>query len=178
MNKRWTYRQKLRLLIPAYVLALLLCYLLAFRQTFREYAQYRRNRQTAVAGDPGASALAVLEEKKRTLGQIDQLSASDTVVLDRELLATLDSCCEVFHLSLKEYKPLPLPDTGARVWTRRLMVEGRFAGALQLVYVFEQKHPLCRIASVDFKKYKDNQDKKTRLSCILYVQNLVTHEKH
>jgi hypothetical protein len=175
MNRKWTYRQKLRLLLPAFGLALILCYLLAFRLTIREYQQYDRLRQVPVAGDPGDHALAVLEEKKRTLEQLDLLHATDTVVLDRQLLNTLDSCCEAFHLDLKEYKPLPVPDTGG-VWTRRVTVEGRFAGALRLVYVLEQKHPLCRVASVDFKKYKDNQDKKNRLSCTLYVQNLVTHE--
>jgi len=88
----------------------------------------------------------------------------------------LDSCCKEFDLSLKEYKPIPSHEPGEKISTRMITVEGKFEDALKMVYVFEQKEQLCRVASVNFRKYIDNRDKKSRLACTMYVQNLMTHE--
>jgi len=176
MGKKGTYQTKLKWLAGGYAIALILCYTLGFRKTAQVYAEYNEKQKMNLSGQTEAVSMNMLTGKRLVLESMRKLYTTDTVVLDRQFLEKLDSCCKEFDLSLKEYKPIPSHEPGEKISTRMITVEGKFEDALKMVYVFEQKEQLCRVASVNFRKYIDNRDKKYRLACTMYVQNLMTHE--
>lgn len=158
-------------MLAGYALLLVVCYRLAIRKTVDEYFLYCKKSANAQQATTNEGNYLLLKKKKEQLQAIERKYLTDTAMMDRKILVTLDNYCQELQLNLREYKP-SAPGTEGKVWTRSITLEGNFANITRLIYQFEQKEQLCRIASVHYKSYQDNANKKNKLSCIIYLQNL------
>ncbi len=77
-------------------------------------------------------------------------------------------------MRLKEYKPYGFShEDSLSVLTRVVTVNGAFVPCLKFLYALEKLRQLGRISATEFKTYKDPQDKKLKLDCTIYIQNLI-----
>lgn len=172
MLKNLSYRQKLKLLAVTAIVMFLLVFQFALKNTFAEWRKSKAFADTENKGNVTENFAREMNRHKQEITQLEDLYSIDSTLKDQRLLIALDSCCNGYELTLKEYKPVNNFGDNNIIWTRFFTVEGRFTNILRLVYYFEQTHKLCRVCSVQYKSYVD-VDKSLKLSCTVYVQNFI-----
>lgn len=173
MFKKLSHRQKLKLTSAVALLAMLLCYRLSISRTVEEYRKFaaHKNEKQYVMDAPSVENILANEER---IDAYFRKYALDTLLPEKNLLAVASNYCKSNGLSLKEYKPYDLPSHDSiPVLTRIITVEGGFIPCLKLVNVLETGGKVGRVSSVDFASYTDPKDKTVRLTCTLYIQNLI-----
>jgi hypothetical protein len=180
-----TYKQKLKWLGAGAVLALILCYGLAIQNTIREYSRYAQSEEAAgqgidpgsphVTGSPGSpSGPDASGLSGASLQLLYTRFILDTMQSDKNLLSVASNYCKDNDLQLKEYKPVNFSKTDStRVLTRVVTVEGRYIACLKFLFALETRKNAGRVSAAEFKSYMDTQEKKTRLDCTIYIQNLI-----
>ncbi|MFT4092623.1 MAG: hypothetical protein QM640_03200 [Niabella sp.] len=165
------YRKKLQLLLWSVLPLFLLCYLLAFKKTLNTINAYNNNRMAALQSSRKLDSLSVYEKKSDEIGSWKKQYILDSTVMDANIVAALNVHCDDLGLNFKEYKPLGI--SNQHVWTRIVTVAGDYKAMLKLVFNLEQENRICRVASVNFKKVKDNSSGKEDLNCTFYIQNVI-----
>jgi hypothetical protein len=186
-----TYKQKLKWLGAGAVLALILCYVLAIQKTIGEYSRYAQSEEAAGQGfDPGTpgspaapgstgsgslgTAVRQWMSRDQQVGLLYTRYVLDTMQSDKNLLSVASNYCKDNDLQLKEYKPVNFSKTDStRVLTRVVTVEGRYIACLKFLFALETGKNAGRVSAAEFKSYMDTQEKKTRLDCTVYIQNLI-----
>lgn len=181
MLNKLSYKQKLKGIGILSLLALVLCYRLSISRTIEEYQKYSQDRALTAGQAPDAASLTDLQVREDRVSGLFTRYALDTLQPEKNLLSVASNYCKLHNLQLKEYKPYSLSHTDSiPVLTRTVTVGGAFIPCLRLLYELESSGQVGRISSVDFKGYTDLQDKKPKMDCILYIQNLIStdHETH
>jgi hypothetical protein len=175
-----TYKQKLKWLGAGAVLILILCYALAIQKTIREYSRYEKYDeaagQAATPGMSGMSGMSVQEWRSREeqVGRLYTRYVLDTMQSDRNLLSVASNYCKGNNLQLKEYKPVNFSMTDStQVLTRVVTVEGGYIACLKFLFTLETGKNAGRVSAAEFRSFMDTQDKKTKLDCSVYIQNLI-----
>jgi hypothetical protein len=175
--KRWnqlSYKQKLRLLGISVLPLLFLCYKFAFAKTVSEYKTYTLQNRHSLSADTTHVSFASLETKKIQIENILKEYELDTLSTNKNLITAVTGFCEENQLDLKEYKPINVADIDSiKLVTRSVVVEGDFIKCVQLVYALENEYQVGRVSSVNYKTYTDLKSKSTRLTCTIYIQNII-----
>lgn len=176
MWKKLPYRQKIKILGIAGVLLLVICYKFSISRTIDEYKVYKENKQLSQqTTDAGTPSRVMLEEKEKQLNRLLEQFSLDTLDNSKNLLSLVGNYCNSHNLTLKNYSPYPVSGTDTlQVLTRYINVEGAYVDCLKLVYELETRWKAGRVSSVLFKSYTDVNKAETHLSCMIYIQNLVT----
>jgi len=174
MFSKLSYKQKLKGIGIASLLALILCYRLSISRTIEEYQKYSSETTAAAGQVSDAASLTNLQNREDKVGSLFTRYALDTLQPEKNLLSVASNYCKGHNLQLKEYKPFPVSrNDSIPVLTRTVTVSGPFIPCLRLLYSLESAGQVGRISAVDFKGYTDLQDKKPKMDCILYIQNLI-----
>jgi hypothetical protein len=181
MFSQFSYKQKLKFIGVASLLSLFLCYRLSISHTVEEYRKYTQESGIAAEQAGGAPSLAGLQARETRVGELFTRYTLDTLQPAKNLLSVSSNYCKTHQLQLKEYKPYSLSrNDSIPVLTRTVTVGGAFIPCLKFLYELESAQQVGRVAAVDFRGYTDPQDKKLKLDCTLYIQNLIpsNHEDH
>lgn len=175
MFNKLTYKQRLQAIGVLSLLALFLCYRLSISRTIEEYQKYSRETSAAASGSVSdANSLAELQTREDHAHGLFALYMLDTLQPEKNLLSVASNYCKGHNLQLKEYKPYSLTrNDSIPILTRTVTVNGAFIPCLRLLYELERSGQVGRVSSVGFKGYTDPQDKKAKMDCILYIQNLI-----
>lgn len=175
MLKQYSYKQKLKMLVIAAVILLLLCYRFSVSRTIAEKRAYKEQKQAAGLQEGNVVSLQLLESKNRMLNKMLEQFVLDTLDESKNLLGIVSNYCNEHELDLKEYKPNPVNQADSlKILTRNITVEGSFRDCLQLVYNLETKYKAGRVSSVIYKSFEDPSTAKTYLNCTIYVQNIIS----
>ncbi|HMR84489.1 MAG TPA: hypothetical protein PKE30_15205 [Niabella sp.] len=165
------YRSKWHLLLWSVLPLFIICYLLAFKKTFRTISEFHNNKEKAQLSLLRKDSVAIYDLKLAAVNGWKKKYTLDSTVMDAQVIATMNLSCNELGLNFKEYKPLGL--SAQNVWTRRVVVQGDFKSVLKLIYELEQVNKICRIASLDFQKKKTERGEDFELNCAFYVQNVI-----
>jgi hypothetical protein len=169
-----TYRQKLKWLGAAAILALILCYELSVKNTVQEYVKYELANGPGNGPERPAYSAGELGTREARIGSLYNRYLLDTLSSDKNLLSITSNYCKTNHMQLKEYKAIGLAKTDSiQVLTRIVTVEGGFIPGLKLIYQLETGKNAGRISSAEFSANPDPRTKITKLDCTIYVQNLI-----
>jgi len=176
MLKNLSYKQKLRLIGVVSILALFLCYQFAVSNTITEYQNYKQATRDAELLDASGRSLQVLHTKDQMLNILFNQFQLDTLHADKNLLVLVSDYCKKNDIKLKQYKPFSLSKKDSlEILTRIVTIEGNFIPCLQILYELETSGKTGRLSSADFKSFTDPTDKKTKLDCTMYIQNLISN---
>jgi hypothetical protein len=181
MLSKFSYKQKLKAIGLLSLLALVSCYRLSVSRTIEEYQKYHQDMAMTAGQAPDAASLSDLQTREDRVNELFTRYALDTLLPEKNLLSVASNYCKLHKLQLKEYRPYSLSHADSiPVLTRTITVGGAFVPCLRLLYELESSGQVGRVSGVDFKGYTDLQDKKPKMDCILYIQNLipVDHETH
>ena len=172
MFKDWTYRKKNRALWIAAALAFLFAWYFSISETVSAYSECNAIEERLGQANDLPVQVAALQTQLKRMEQALGFRKDTATGFQEILLKAVSGYCKEKGIVLKEF-PSPVANTenGYVVETSMFTVEGDFTGVLKLVYLLEQKERLGRIASVEYKKAK-NQSKKTVLLTTIYVQNV------
>jgi len=169
-----TNKKKLKLLGIATPLVLLLCYRVGISKTIDQYKAYKENTASELEYKASMRASKELEAKQQTLDGFFSAYKLDTLSASRNLLTIVTNFCNEHQLQLREYKPIKTSTEGTvHVLTRSVTVEGAFTECVQLVYALERKYQAGRVSAVSYTGYTDQQSRQQRLSCTLFIQNII-----
>src|ERR1700750_3309062 len=126
--------------------------------------------------DASGKSLQNLYTKEQMLTTLFNQFQLDTLHADKNLLVQITAYCKENNLRLKEYKPFSRSKNDSlEILTRIVTIEGGFIPCLQILYQLETTGKSGRLSSADFKSYVDPQDKKTKMDCTMYIQNLISN---
>jgi hypothetical protein len=167
MFSKISYKQKLKWLGAGAVLAFFLCYELAIRGTLNEYFKYSGfSKLNASAMQQDHVNLNGLDRQQGKLKALYEAFVLDSVQPEKNLLSVASNFCKERHLDLSA-------KDSTKVLTRAVSAEGNFIGCLYLLYELERQKRTGKVSSVEFKSYVDPGTKSTRLTCTIYIQNLL-----
>jgi hypothetical protein len=170
-----TYKKKLKVLGILTIPILVVCYKLAFSNTILEYKKYKEYVTQNAGTNNSENSLTALNSKKAAIEALLKQYELDTLNTNKNLISVVTNFCNENRLDFKEYKPLNIFHVQELpVFTRAITVEGDFIKCLQLVYALENELQVGRVSSVQYKTYEDPQTKALRLTCTLYIQNIVS----
>jgi hypothetical protein len=173
MKQSMSYKQKIKWFWLVSIIVLFCCYVFAIKNTLVEYNQYKYNLAESINAMDLPGSLSSLKSRDQMLDQLFIKFRLDTLILDKNLLYVTSNYCKENSIKLKEYRPFSYTKKdGIGILTRIATVEGSFIPCLKLLYKIESEGKVGRITSTDFKSYIDPQDKKTKLNCTIFVQNL------
>ena len=180
MFKNLTYKQKNRLLIAGAILMAYIAYALAIKKTITAYNQCNEaTKQIELA----QNAPMMADQLEKQLSQMDsKIGNQNTNGQNKEqaLLELVTNYCQNNHAVLREFPETTLADQGnMTIETNLFVVEGSFPTLINLVYLFEQKNKLGKVASVHYQLKKDFKTKEMALTATIYLQNIKKkeHEK-
>jgi hypothetical protein len=175
MFNKLTYKQKLRILAGVTVLSLVICYKWAITNTFAEYKTFANSIAETSKLAEGTFSMEELTSRTKRINDLLNRYELDTSEDSKNLLAVASNYCADSTLKLREYKPFNASIVDSiRVITRVIVVEGNFIESLKLLHELESSGQIGRVAAADFKSYIDPADKKLRLGCTIYIQNLIS----
>jgi hypothetical protein len=180
MLNKLTYDQRLKFLVAAAIIGLFLCYKFSISKTINQYLLYHESISTSKSPELSQISLQALNNKQQVLESLFNEFQLDSIQPDKNLLMVASDYSSKYKVKLKEYKPYSLSKSDSlQVLTRIITIEGPFNGCLQLLYQLETAGKVGKISSADFKSFTDPLDKKTKLNCSIYIQNLIpnNHEK-
>lgn len=178
MFKTISHSQKLKLLGAGLLLLIILCYRFAFSLTIDQYHEYKSYNPKTEEDPTELVSEEKLKENNKQLDVVLSHFELDSVNENKNLLLITSKYCQANRINLKEYRPFHLSSVDSlQILTRLVEIEGDFEDCLKFVYQLELLENTGRISSVEFKSFTDPLDKKVKLSCILYVQNLIGYEQ-
>jgi hypothetical protein len=173
---RLSYKQKLKWLGGISLLALLICYQMAIKRTVREYLKDEVQVETTDVGTFSSMSVAELQNRNVQASNLYNLYLLDTLNPEKNLLSIASNFCKTNNLRLKEYKPIRVGNNdSSKVLIRIVTVEGSFINCLKFLFELETRKNSGRVSSAEFNTFKDTQDKKMKLECIIYIQNLISY---
>ncbi|HEY1872066.1 MAG TPA: hypothetical protein VGG71_13475 [Chitinophagaceae bacterium] len=171
-----SYDKKLKILGLVSLLSIFLCYRYAIKETMAQYKDFNNYKKVLELNVPATSSTEKLVAREKQMEMLFSRFELDTLQPYKNLLFTSGIFCGNNHLKLKEYRLFHFSECDSiRLLTRIVSIEGEFAGCLKMIYQLETLEIVGRVSSVEFKSYLDPQDKKTKLTCTLYVQNLISY---
>jgi len=170
MLKRFTYRQRLKYLPVGFVLALLLIYWLAIRETVKIKNDCSELiKQTKTAEDAPQQMRLI----KTRLDELNNVMGSDTVKSDADPLLKFVSRLNSNNSNLVDFQPLHVFEhQNYQVETRIAVFEGTYVNLVKFLFDLEQKFLAGKVVSVKFQTETNFKTERKRLLMTLYVQSV------
>lgn len=180
MLKNLPYQQKNRLLLVVTFLLVFLTYQLSIKKTIIEYQKCSEYEGKIEMASNAPLMATQLEKQLLQMNSKIGTQHTDGLNLEQALLELISNYCQNNHLVLREFPKSTFSNQGdLLIETNMFVLEGNFSSLLNLVYLFEQKNKLGKIASVRYQIKKEFQSKEMILSAAIYLQNVKkkTNEK-
>lgn len=169
-----TYKQKLKALGIITVLIMLISYRLAFSKTIEQYSIYKKQVQLNSTLNNGGASLENLVLKERKMTTFLNQFILDTTHNEKNFLFVCSEFCNANRIKIKEYNPGKVKGEGyPKTITNSITVEGSFINILQLINYLETQKKTGYLISANYKSAFNYENKNIKLSCIIYLQNLL-----
>lgn len=173
MFKQLTIKTRFYLFIAGLILAILLSYQFAIKNTFELFAENKAEWIKLDSIKQGSIQIQALKAKLEKMKS--QIGSQTNIGLDmhQEILNSCSRYCSSNNLLIREYPDKEIIDLGnSRLEINRIVLNGSFRHALSLAYQCEKERKLGRIISVMFDKQKDIYAQKDRLLTTIYFQSI------
>jgi hypothetical protein len=121
-----------------------------------------------------------IKQLEKEIGKANKLlgtSSNDISSFQQELLSIVSQYSKKNNLVLRDFpEPTIEQKDDFLIETNIFEVSGKYKNLVQLVYLFEQKQKIGKVASVSFQKKKDIINRKEYLSALVYIQNIRKNE--
>lgn len=173
MFQQLTTKVRFYLFLVGILLGIILSYQLAIKKTVVLSAENKSQSLQLDSVKQGAIQINEIKAKLDKLrGQIGS-QASSNMDVHQEILNTCSKFCAENNLLVREYPDKELIEIGSsKLEINKIVLEGSFHKALQLVFLCEKDKRLGRVVSVQFEKQKDVYAQKERLVTSIYLQNM------
>lgn len=171
------YKTKFKLFWITAALIIFVSYHVAFSKTVELYQDCRKLAGEIAQLEQVRESLPLLKEKGLNLDRQLSFYALDTLDPEKNLLQVASEFCSKRGLRIKQYYLLNLVEQDSiKTLSRLISLEGSFTSNLQLLYNLETKKRTGKIVSAEFQSYVDNLDKNLKLTCTLYIENLISNK--
>ena len=118
-----------------------------------------------------------LEQEIKKADKLLGSSSAEFSSFQQELLSIVSRYCKKNKLVLRDFpEPRIEKKETFSIETNVFEVSGKFKNLVQLVYLFEQRQKIGKVASVAFHKKKDIINRSEYLSALIYIQNIRKNE--
>jgi hypothetical protein len=172
MFKNLSDKYKLYIILAGLVAALLICYKVAFKSTFKAAANYRqlKERVREAADMPEQTALLqrqLTELNTKYFNEKKGFDDSHELILDKlSRLASKNSVLVTEYPEIHIYK-----SSTVQVETHTAVLKGGFLNLLHVLYEIEVHERIGRIVSVDYFTETDRKTKARSLFVRILIQN-------
>lgn len=176
MKSRYFQKYWLTLLIIGFVLAIYICYYFSFAKTIQQYEEYKKF-ETILSKIPNYKRSS-LKYSPTEIASKFQRYKLDSINSSSSLLSAVTNYCAENELNLIEYRPAGKKlIQNFSIYSRLIAVEGNFNECLKLIYFFERKVNLGRVAAVEFKLINEIQKSNiSSLQCLIVIENINDYE--
>lgn len=174
MGKNFSYKQKLKAIGIAAVIIFIICYRFAFSKTIVEYSLYKKQSNYASVLNNQENSINSLKYKEKKINEFFGQFILDTLQNEKNFLFVSSKFCTSNYLKIKEYTPYAISkESNVNIATKSITIEGSFNNIVKLIYYLEMEHQIGRIVSTNYKSITDGKEKKLKLNCTIYIQNLL-----
>ena len=174
MLKRFTYKQRLYLLIAGLFIFLYISHKVAFKETFKLRRDCKQIEERIAQVSTAPQQIVELEKK---INRIDRSIRTDSVQefnFHEILLEKISDYCVMHKIDIIEYPPLHIFSWNElTLETNAIVIQGKFIDLLKLIYYVEQEASIGRLSSVEFYTYYERSKKRTYLRMKLYIQHIL-----
>lgn len=172
MFKNFTYKQKLKLLLPVTVVSLFLIYVLGLSKTLALRSEIKEKQEKLILSKDVNSKIGAVRSK---IAYIDDIVGNDldsTKSVMDIILENITTYCSAHDCTVREIPVFhSASDRNFDIDTYFITIEGNYHNLLNLVFEMEQKKKSGgRLSSVLFFTRKNNTTKKLSLELTLYIQ--------
>jgi hypothetical protein len=173
--KHLTYRQKNKYFVYGFLLAVIVVYLLAIRNTVSLWNENSKLSHSILAQQSSQQKFDQIKNRSVELdGQINKYF-TDSTSHDELLLKSVSELCQQEKVLLKDMPIIEKSKEGNyHIFTNKITIEGNYHGLLKVLHQLETQRNIGRIASADFKTYVDHKKKKEILMLIIYIQTIIS----
>lgn len=161
-----------------FALTVVMCFLFPLAKTFHEIRLYHRN--ISDLNPIGRSNMKIKDDgiisNLALLNKIISKFNLDTVHKENNLLSVATNYCAEHGLILKRYEPISVTlQDSIEVLTRVVTLEATFIDCVKFIKDLETRNRAGRVCSAEFKSFVDPQDKKLKLNCTIFIENVNSH---
>lgn len=172
MWEKLSYKQKNKILLSGFVLALILASVTSFSKTvnlfFDNQTLKDKLKMAEAAPKKIGNIKTQLTKLQETISYLDE-----SADLRKELLDNVGKTSKEMKVLFKEFKPSSFfVSDDIYVETHEIILEGDYKSLLKVIYEVEQTLKMGKLTSVRFSKEKDRATRKMRLACIINIQSL------
>jgi hypothetical protein len=171
MLKKISYKHKYYLLLAALVLLVVVMYALAVKKTITVIAEHNElAQQIELAANAPQQIVAV----EAALKQMEQMVVTENPMdFEQLLLEKVSGFCQKNSLTLIEFPQTTVSEyQDYQIYTNRIVLEGGFKKMVEFLYEAEQKYPIGKVVSVQFKRTKERRSNRMYLYATIYFQNI------
>ena len=172
-------KKKFYLSIGLFLLALLICYKLAFQSTINTIANYRLQIEKSQVANEMPRKAALL---KKQLNSFDTRYFNSMKGIDQAhevILEHISSLALTNKVTVTGYPALHSSQRGTLLTeTHMVELQGRFSNIVKVIYQMETTPFVGRIASVEYFTETDRATKGQLLFARIYIQNFKNHSNY
>lgn len=173
MLKNITYRNKNKYLLGVFLLGIFLIYFLSIKNTLQYKTECSELEERLSTASGAEGKIVGLQAKLKEFDNIIMQEEDTALTSQQQLLGIVTDYCQSNQTVLRDFPQSKINrENEFVVETNVFTLEGRFLKILDLIYQFEQKQRIGKVASVDFKSVKDIRTKSLTLNAAIYIQNI------
>ncbi len=162
---------KNKLLIASFILAVIVCYQLAFAETLKVKGQYNKLEMEQLLFENLPQRKLLLQQREKRYDSLLQAYQVSGTSLQNNLLKTIDRFAKINGLKLVKFEEPHRVREGDLVITNYLFsVSGDYSAILALIYQLEQKANFGRIVNLEFENITDFRTRKTELNAHVIIE--------
>jgi hypothetical protein len=178
MNSKYTYKNKLYLLVIGAVLFLILSFRLAFTRTISEKKVLNENKVQFSYIEEAPAQLQLLESQLKEYDKQSSFSVYNPEEFQVRLLERVTMLSHGADIKLVEIPKIHLENRDDLIIkTQQLVFQGSFNNLLKFLEKTGRDINVGNICSVDFYNQKDNNSGSTHLKMRVYFQLLTENKK-
>lgn len=179
MLKNLSEKYKFYFLLAAILVLLLICYNMAFKDTFKVWRDYKSLKDRAAVASEIPKKTAKLSSQLAELNSLFFNEKRENEDMHELILERIGTLTAHSNALLVGYPPLHLSKTSSvQIETHTIVLKGNFRDLLEIIYNLEVKQALGRIASIEFFTETDRRSHRRELFCRLYIQNFRNLKNH
>lgn len=168
-----TGKTKNSIAVAGFIIALILCYTLAFSGTLAQRKQYRALKKGMQLAKDLPAQLALLTEKERYYDSLQRTFRITETSFQNSLLKTVNGVATDYGFRVITFEEPHVFETPAlRKNSYAFTVEGSFMSILTLTHHLEQKTRFGEIIHCHLEKKKDRKTRKEQLQARIVLQNI------
>ena len=159
------------LLIGGFVLAFIICYQFAIKNTLQEKARYSRLKAEEALFENIPRQLMTLSKKNEYYNDLLAKYQIGETSMQNSLLKNINKTAQELNVMVIDFnEPHTAEKNGLQVNTYSITIEGNFNDIAKLIYGLEQKTRFGELVNVHFIKQKNYRTRKDYLQATIMLQ--------